>query len=53
VATEDDFVPAALPLVDELVDHPELRQLARRTYVDQLTASEDELIELEAHLLGR
>jgi glycosyltransferase involved in cell wall biosynthesis len=52
VDLDADFVPAALPLVDQLVG-PELRQLARQTYVDQLTASEDELTELEAHLLGR
>jgi hypothetical protein len=52
VAVEADFVSAALPLVDQLAG-PELRQLARQTYVDQLTASEDELTALEAHLLGR
>jgi glycosyltransferase involved in cell wall biosynthesis len=52
VATEDDFVAAALPLVDQLVGRPELRHLARQTYVDQLAASEDELRQLEAHLLS-
>ena len=52
VDLDSDFVVAALPLVDELVGRPGLRELARQTYVDQLVGSEDELRRLEAHLLG-
>ncbi len=49
VDVDGDFVADALPLVDEVVG---LRALARRTYVEQLEASEEELTRLEAHLLG-
>jgi len=52
IDTEADFVAEALPLVDELAGRPELRALARETYVDQLVGSERELAALEAHLLG-
>ena len=52
IGLDEDFVAAALPLVDEMVGDRALRGVARRTYVDQLAASDDELRRLEAHLLG-